>query len=78
MGRIDRSKAKIVEKGFRFAPFRPTAKHEMALRDMGYKSDRSLLAFERGGERRAVNLQDATYHHVVQGTLAGEPYLVTF
>ncbi len=78
MGRIDRSKANIVKKGFRFAPFRPTSKHEMRLRDTGYKAERNLLAFELGGERRCVTLQDATYHHVIQGKLAGEPYLVTF
>ena len=78
MGRIDRSKANILDKGFRFVPFRPTEKHEVRLQDAGYKPERDLLAFECAGERRCVTLTDAAYHHVIQGTLAGQPYLVSF
>ncbi len=78
MGRIDRSKANIKAKGFRFEPFRPSEQHAQPLRTAGFKPDRNLLVFERGGTRRAVTLHDATYHHVIQGTLAGQPYLVSF
>jgi len=78
MNRIDRSKVSVVEKGFRFEPFRPTAKNQSPLTDANLKGDTQLLAFERGGQRRAVLLSEAAYHHVIQGELAGEPYLVSF
>ncbi len=78
MGRIDRSKINVIEKGFRFEPFRPTAKNEFPLADANLKDERELLVFQRGGRRRAVLVSEAAYHHVVQGELSGEPYLVTF
>ncbi len=37
-----------------------------------------LLVFERAGERRALLQRQMVYHHVAQGELAGEPYLVSF
>ena len=37
-----------------------------------------LVVFERGGEQRGLLLRQLVFHHVVQGTLAGEPYIVTF
>ena len=37
-----------------------------------------LLVFERAGERRALLQKQMVYHHVAQGELAGEPYLVSF
>ena len=78
MSRIDRSKVNVVEKGFRFETFRPTAKNESPLSEAKLKDDTQLLAFERGGQRRAVLIAEAAYHHVIQGELAGEPYLVSF
>ncbi|WP_420642458.1 hypothetical protein [Candidatus Leptofilum sp.] len=78
MSRIDRSKINIAKQGFRFEPFRPTAMHETSLASAKLKNDTELIAFERGGQRRAVLLSEAMYHHIVQGELAGEPYLVTF
>jgi hypothetical protein len=78
MSRIDRSKLNVSKKGFRFEPFRPKTKHEIPLADAKLKAETDLIAFERGGQRRAVILSEAMYHHVIQGELAGEPYLVTF
>lgn len=78
MSRIDRSQMKIAKEGFRFEPFRPRQKHESLLADEKLKGDIELLTFERGGQRRAVLVSEAMYHHVVQGELAGEPYLVTY
>lgn len=37
-----------------------------------------LIVFERRGLSRALHATQMTYHHVAQGELAGEPYLVTF
>lgn len=37
-----------------------------------------LLVVERNGARRALRVKEMSYHHVAQGELAGEPYLVGF
>lgn len=78
MSRIDRSKLKIKKKGSRFRPFRPTAKHELPLKSAQVDKRAELLAFERGGERRVLLVEEMSYHHIAQGELAGEPYLVSF
>lgn len=76
--RIDRSKMSIQKKGFRFAPFRASAAHEQPLAQVKLKQNKELLVFERGDQRRATLLPEMAYHHLVQGELAGEPYLVSF
>ncbi len=78
MNRIDRSKINVAKKGFSFEPFRPTSQHELPLAEANLKDTAELLAFERGGRRRAVLISEMVYHHVVQGELAGEPYLVSY
>ncbi len=40
--------------------------------------DTPVLVIERGGERLAVLVRDMVYHHLAQGELAGEPYIVSF
>lgn len=78
MSRIDRSKINVNAEGFRFQPFRPTHKHERPLAQTNLKPTNELLTFERGGQHRAILVSEATYHHIIQGELAGEPYLVTY
>lgn len=78
MSRIDRSNIQIKKKGFQFKPFRPQAKHEILLIEAGLAPEQELVLFERGGQRRAILVPEAAYHHVIQGELAGEPYLVSF
>jgi len=78
MARIDRSKRVIVRKGFRFKPFRPTEKHAVALASQNLENEAELLVFERGGQRRCVLVSQAIYHHLIQGELAGQPYLVSY
>ena len=78
MSRIDRSNINVTEKGFRFDPFRPTTQNESPLAEANLKGDTQLLAFERGGQRRAALISEMIYHHIVQGELAGEPYLVSY
>ena len=41
-------------------------------------SSAELIVFERQGERRALLVQEMVYHHLAQGELAGEPYIVSF
>ena len=78
MNQIDRSKIKIRKRGYQFRPFRPAAKHEKRLREAQLPKETELLAFERGGERRVLLVEEMIYHHIAQGELAGEPYLVSF
>ncbi len=60
-----------------FSRFR-TPKTGVPLASTGLNPKEQLLVFERGGEQRALILNQRAYHHVAQGEVAGEPYLVTF
>lgn len=40
--------------------------------------DTPILVFEAGGETLALVTSQMTYHHVAQGEMAGEPWMVTF
>jgi hypothetical protein len=42
------------------------------------QADTEVILFERGPERRTLLASEMAYHHVAQGELAGEPYLVSF
>lgn len=37
-----------------------------------------LIVLERQGQRRALLVSDMIYHHVAEGELAGEPWVVSF
>ncbi len=49
-----------------------------SLNEAGLTPATELLLFERGGETRALLVRQMAYHHVAQGRLRGEPYVVTF
>lgn len=78
MKKIDRSKIKVSKRRFRFRPFHPESNHAHLLKDQHLPPDTELMAFERGDQRRVLLVEEMMYHHVAQGDLAGEPYLVTF
>ncbi len=48
------------------------------LSELGLDEREELLVLERGGVRRAFMMRQAGWHHVIQGELAGEPYIVSF
>ncbi len=48
------------------------------LGEAGLKPSTSLLVFERAGRRHALLRDQMIYHHVAQGEVAGEPYLVSY
>ena len=76
---VDRSKLQIEAKEkFAFNPHRPQENESVPLSQAGLRKKTELLIFERGGQVRCVDLPSVSYHHVVQGELAGEPYMVTF
>lgn len=41
-------------------------------------ADTELIVFARGDASRALLLAEMAYHHLAQGELGGEPYLVSF
>ena len=49
-----------------------------SLAGSGLGNDVELLVVKRRGEGRALLMREVSYHHVVQGRLAGEPYVVSF
>lgn len=44
----------------------------------GLAADTDLIVIERGGESCAFTVRQMAYHHLAQGTLGGEPYVLTF
>lgn len=49
-----------------------------ALRSGAVEDDTPLLVFDAGGETLALVTAQMSYHHVAQGEMAGEPWMVTF
>lgn len=43
-----------------------------------FSDSAELIVFERHGERRALLVQEMAYHHLAQGTLADQNYVVSF
>ena len=60
-----------------FHRFRVTDDH-VSLQQAALKPTTQLLVFQRNGQRRALMREQMVYHHVAQGEIAGEPFLVTF
>ena len=50
----------------------------MLLQNTNIEKDAQLLTFKCNGLRLAVLVKQMVYHHVAQGVVKGEPYLVTF
>jgi len=64
-------------RGFAFEPFRVPAEGTF-LANIDLPVDLELITFSRGGEARALVAREMAYHHVAQGELGGQPYLVSF
>lgn len=71
------AKSKILKIGFFFKPF-TVPSHGFPLAQTNLRPSEELILFERGGLQRALLAREMAYHHVAQGELAGEPYLVSF
>lgn len=63
-----------------FDPFRVTTMESLAevLEEGRVTEETPLLVLERGGRHLALSTMQMSYHHVAQGKMAGEPWLVTF
>lgn len=60
-----------------FQPFEVTGSGE-PLKKAGLPAETELLVFERAGELKALLRREMAYHHLAQGSLGGEPYIVSF
>ncbi len=49
-----------------------------ALDDRVVRDDTGLLVMDVAGQKLALVTRQMSYHHVAQGELAGEPWMVTF
>ena len=68
---------KLLKIGFFFKPFIIPVK-EQSLSKASLHSGEELIVIKRNREYRALLAREMAYHHVAQGEMAGEPYLVTF
>ncbi len=74
--KFDITRARIPEKPI-FEPYLVTDAG-IPLNDVDLADDRELMVIERGGIYRAFLLRELAYHHVAQGKLAHEPYVISF
>jgi len=74
---VSRKNASLSRDRFVFVPLRP-GEETTSLRSASLAPKTELLLFTRGEERRALLMREMSYHHIAQGDLAGEPYLVSF
>jgi hypothetical protein len=51
---------------------------DQVLRAGDVRDDQPVLVFEAGGETLVLVSAQMSYHHVAQGDMAGEPWMVTF
>ncbi len=51
---------------------------EVALRSGAVERDTPVVVFEAGGRTLALVSSQMAYHHVAQGEVAGEPWMVSF
>ena len=69
--------SRVLKIGFFFKPF-AVPSQGFPLSQTNLHPDEELIVFERGNLQRALLAREMAYHHVAQGELAGEPYLISF
>jgi hypothetical protein len=67
----------LSRRGFAFHPFLVPDKG-VPLAELDLPPDLELILFARQGGSRALIARELAYHHVAQGELAGQPYLISF
>ena len=74
--RIDRTNIFIRDK-WQFKPYQ-VPKQGVPLKQMDLPDDFEMIIAERNGERRGFSMREMAYHHIAQGELGGQPFLVSF
>ena len=64
-------------KGFAFPPFQ-VPRSGIPLSSLSLPPDLELILFRRGNSTHALVAREMAFHHVAQGQLDGQPYLVSF
>ena len=64
-------------RGFAFPPFQ-VPERGVLLSSLNLPADLELILFSRGGLTRTLVAREMAFHHVAQGELGGQPYLVSF
>jgi hypothetical protein len=64
-------------RGFAFPPFQVPAQGTL-LSSLSLPADLGLILFSRGGLTRSLVAREMAFHHVAQGELGSQPYLVSF
>ncbi len=79
MTEFDASRAALRDRDM-FQPFHVKATRPLreALTGGDVREDTSVLVMERDAGVLALLTQQMSYHHVAQGEMAGEPWLVSF
>lgn len=70
-------RSRVAASGFEFEPLRPQGEG-VPLAELRLEPEEEMIRIERGGSALAFVAREMAYHHVAQGELAGEPYLVSF
>ena len=73
----DSQLSKLLKIGFFFKPF-IVPLHGQYLAQSDIAPDEELILVRWADKVRALLAREMAYHHVAQGELAGQPYLVTF
>lgn len=70
----------MLRDGSRFTPFlvEETQLLREALEQGVVDDDTPILVLERGDQRLALITREMMFHHVAQGEMAGEPWMVSF
>lgn len=74
--KFDASRARLYGPDW-FPRFRVAGEAER-LADAGLEPTTQIVVADRGDERLAFLVEQMAYHHVAQGRLAGEPFVVAF
>ncbi len=69
--------SKLLKIGFFFKPFIVPSQGQ-PLVQTNLHPDKELLLIQCKGEHRAFLAREMAYHHIAQGELAGEPYVISF
>ncbi len=70
----------MLRDGSRFTPFLVEESQLLceAVKQGVVDDDTPILVVERGGQRLALITREMSFHHVAQGEMAGEPWMVSF
>jgi hypothetical protein len=73
----DRRYLPLSRRGFAFPPFH-VPDEGVPLSGLDLDPGLELISFRRAGAARVLVARELAFHHVAQGELRGQPYIVSF